>query len=247
MSAERKKQSGSGGSAQVGIVMGSDSDMGVMQSAADVLKEFGVAFEITVASAHRSPQRAAAWAANAPERGIKVIIAGAGHAAHLAGAMAAHTSLPIIGVPIDSSCLQGWDSLLSTVQMPPGIPVATVSIGKSGAKNAGILAAQILALDDSEIARLNKQYLGRSGPTNVIAFPMQQGQFGHINPDLLGDVVISLETTSREANDAGVAIERRFDELLIHGILHLLGFDHDGPPEEAETMVRKEEELLRLL
>ena len=153
MSAEQKKQSGSGGSAQVGIVMGSDSDMGVMQSAADVLKDFGVAFEITVASAHRSPQRAAVWASTAPERGIKVIIAGAGHAAHLAGAMAAHTSLPIIGVPIDSSCLQGMDALLATVQMPPGIPVATMAIGKPGARNAGILAVQILALADAGLSK----------------------------------------------------------------------------------------------
>ena len=138
--------------------MGSDSDMGVMQSAADVLKDFGVAFEITVASAHRSPQRAAVWASTAPERGIKVIIAGAGHAAHLAGAMAAHTSLPIIGVPIDSSCLQGMDALLATVQMPPGIPVATMAIGKSGARNAGILAVQILALADAGLSKKLAEY-----------------------------------------------------------------------------------------
>jgi phosphoribosylamine--glycine ligase len=138
--------------------MGSDSDMGVMQSAADVLKDFGVAFEITVASAHRSPERAAAWASTAPERGIKVIIAGAGHAAHLAGAMAAHTSLPIIGVPIDSSCLQGMDALLATVQMPPGIPVATMAIGKSGARNAGILAVQILALADAGLSEKLQEY-----------------------------------------------------------------------------------------
>ena len=158
MSAEQRKQSGYGGSARVGIVMGSDSDMGVMQSAADVLKDFGVAFEITVASAHRSPQRAAVWASTAPERGIKVIIAGAGHAAHLAGAMAAHTSLPIIGVPIDSSCLQGMDALLATVQMPPGIPVATMAIGKPGARNAGILAVQILALADAGLAEKLQEY-----------------------------------------------------------------------------------------
>ena len=158
MSAEKRKQSDSVGSAQVGIVMGSDSDMGVMQSAADVLKNFGVAFEITVASAHRSPQRAAAWASTAPERGIKVIIAGAGHAAHLAGAMAAHTSLPIIGVPIDSSCLQGMDALLATVQMPPGIPVATMAIGKPGARNAGILAVQILALADAGLSKKLAEY-----------------------------------------------------------------------------------------
>ena len=138
--------------------MGSDSDLGVMQSAADVLKEFGVAFEITVASAHRSPQRAAEWASSARERGVKVIIAGAGHAAHLAGAMAAHTSLPIIGVPIDSSCLQGMDALLATVQMPPGVPVATMAIGKSGARNAGILAVQILALADTVLAQKLEEY-----------------------------------------------------------------------------------------
>jgi phosphoribosylamine--glycine ligase len=158
LSAEQRKQRGSGGSAQVGIVMGSDSDMGVMQRAADVLKDFGVAFEITIASAHRSPQRAAAWASTAPERGIKVIIAGAGHAAHLAGAMAAHTSLPIIGVPIDSSCLQGMDALLATVQMPSGIPVATMAIGKSGARNAGILAVQILALADAGLSEKLQEY-----------------------------------------------------------------------------------------
>ena len=158
MSAEQRQQSGSGGSPQVGIVMGSDSDMGVMQSAAEVLKDFGVAFEITVASAHRSPQRAASWAAAAADRGIKVIIAGAGHAAHLAGAMAAHTSLPIIGVPIDSSCLQGMDALLATVQMPPGIPVATMAIGKPGARNAGILAVQILALADEALAHKLEEY-----------------------------------------------------------------------------------------
>jgi phosphoribosylamine--glycine ligase len=137
--------------------MGSDSDLSVMESASGVLKDFGVAFEITVASAHRSPQRAAEWASSARERGIKIIIAGAGHAAHLAGAMAAHTSLPIIGVPIDSSCLQGMDALLATVQMPPGVPVATMAIGKSGARNAGILAVQILALVDPVLAeRLDK-------------------------------------------------------------------------------------------
>ena len=158
MSTEEKRQSGSREPAQVGIVMGSDSDLGVMESASDVLKDFGVAFEITVASAHRSPQRAAEWASSARERGIKIIIAGAGHAAHLAGAMAAHTSLPIIGVPIDSSCLQGMDALLATVQMPPGVPVATMAIGKSGARNAGILAVQILALADPVLAEKLEKY-----------------------------------------------------------------------------------------
>ena len=157
MSTAEKRPSGPGGPAQVGIVMGSDSDLSVMESASGVLKDFGVAFEITVASAHRSPQRAAEWASSARKRGIQIIIAGAGHAAHLAGAMAAHTSLPIIGVPIDSSCLQGMDALLATVQMPPGVPVATMAIGKSGARNAGILAVQILALADAVLAeRLDK-------------------------------------------------------------------------------------------
>ena len=136
----------------VGIVMGSDSDLAVMEEAAAMLKKFGIPFEMTVASAHRSPERAMRFAATARARGMKVIIAGAGHVAHLAGVLAAHTSLPVIGVPIDSSCLQGLDSLLSTVQMPPGIPVATMALGKSGARNAGILAAQMLALSDPDLA-----------------------------------------------------------------------------------------------
>ena len=135
----------------VGIVMGSDSDLGVMKEAAAILKKFDVPFEITVASAHRSPERAGEFASTARDRGVKVIIAGAGHAAHLAGVMAAHTPLPVIGVPIDSSCLQGLDSLLATVQMPPGIPVATTALGKPGARNAGILAVQMLALSDPEL------------------------------------------------------------------------------------------------
>ena len=152
------------GEPQVGIVMGSDSDLEVMNAAAAILKKFQIPFEITVASAHRSPQRAAEFAASAVRRGLKAIIAGAGHAAHLAGVLAAHTILPVIGVPIDSSCLQGLDALLATVQMPPGIPVATMAIGKSGARNAGILAVQILATADPELrARLEdfKQEMAR--------------------------------------------------------------------------------------
>ena len=150
----KTEQSGAGEKArpQVGIVMGSDSDLGVMEETAAILRKFGIAFEITVASAHRTPRRAAEFAESARDRGIKVIIAGAGHAAHLAGAMAAHTTLPVIGVPIDSSALQGMDALLSTVQMPPGIPVATVAVGKPGAVNAGILAVQILAVSDPALA-----------------------------------------------------------------------------------------------
>lgn len=151
----KKKQSGTReekNQPRVGIVMGSDSDLGVMEETAAMLRKFGIGFEMTVASAHRTPRRAAEFAESARERGIRVIIAGAGHAAHLAGAMAAHTILPVIGVPIDSSALQGMDALLSTVQMPPGIPVATVAVGKPGAVNAGILAAQILAVGDSALA-----------------------------------------------------------------------------------------------
>jgi phosphoribosylaminoimidazole carboxylase PurE protein len=137
--------------AKVGIVMGSDSDLDIMQETAAVLKKFKIPYEMTVASAHRSPQRAGDFAATAKKKGMKVIIAGAGHAAHLAGVLAAHTTLPVIGVPIDSSCLQGLDALLATVQMPPGIPVATMAIGKPGARNAGILAAQIIATADSAL------------------------------------------------------------------------------------------------
>ena len=138
----------------VSIVMGSDSDYSVMEETVAVLKKFDITFEITVASAHRTPEKAAGLSSGAKQRGVKVIIAGAGHAAHLAGVLAAHTTLPVIGVPIDSSCLSGLDSLLSTVQMPPGVPVATVAIGKPGARNAGILAVQILAVSDPELSAM---------------------------------------------------------------------------------------------
>lgn len=142
----------------VGIVMGSDSDLDVMIETVSVLKKFDIPYEITVASAHRTPEKAAKFASTAIDKGMKVIIAGAGHAAHLAGAMAASTTLPVIGVPIDSSALQGFDSLLSTVQMPPGVPVATVAVGKPGAYNAGVLAVQILAVADDGIAEQMKQF-----------------------------------------------------------------------------------------
>ena len=134
------------------VLMGSDSDAPVMQGAMDILKEFGIAAEMTVASAHRSPDRVMRLVREAPGRGVKVFIVGAGAAAHLAGVVAAHTTMPVIGVPIDSSALKGLDALLSTVQMPPGVPVATVSIGKPGPTNAGVLAAQIIALADPRIA-----------------------------------------------------------------------------------------------
>src|SRR5262245_23896625 len=137
--------------AQVGILMGSESDLETMGGAAKVLGELGVAWELRVLSAHRTPEEAAAYAENAEERGVRVIIAGAGLAAHLAGAMVAHTTLPVIGVPIPAGTLGGLDSLLATVQMPPGLPVATVAIG--GAQNAGLLAAAILALADPALAQ----------------------------------------------------------------------------------------------
>ena len=136
----------------VGIVMGSDSDLPVMKIAAEFLKKRGVAYEMTVASAHRTPDRAAEWARTAQQRGLKIIIAGAGMAAHLAGVISSHTDLPVIGVPLDASSLQGMDALLATVQMPPGIPVATMAIGKAGAKNAAVLALRILALNDPDLA-----------------------------------------------------------------------------------------------
>ncbi len=135
-------------SPQIGIVMGSDSDLSVMKSAAEVLEELGISFELAVMSAHRCPDRAAEYAKTAQSRGLKAIIAAAGMAAHLAGAVAANTALPVIGVPIKSS-LDGMDALLATVQMPPGIPVATVAI--DGARNAGILAAQIIGASDPKV------------------------------------------------------------------------------------------------
>jgi 5-(carboxyamino)imidazole ribonucleotide mutase len=148
----------------VAIVMGSDSDLEIMREAAKALEEFGIAYEIDVTSAHRSPARTSEFARAAAGRGIKVIIAGAGGAAHLAGVIAAETTLPVIGVPIPSTALGGLDSLLATVQMPAGIPVATVAIGKAGATNAGILAAQVLAVADEGIAskmKAHKEKLAR--------------------------------------------------------------------------------------
>jgi phosphoribosylamine--glycine ligase len=136
----------------VGIVMGSDSDLPVMKAAADFLKEMGISYEMTVASAHRTPARATEYARTARERGLQVIIAGAGMAAHLAGVLSSHTDVPVIGIPLDASSVQGMDALLATVQMPPGIPVATMGIGKPGAKNGAIFAARMLALNDDTLA-----------------------------------------------------------------------------------------------
>ena len=138
--------------------MGSDSDLNVMQEAVKVLKQFEVPFEIGVYSAHRSPHRTLEYVKSARERGLRLIIAGAGSSAHLAGVTAAETTLPVIGVPIDSSPLSGFDALLSTVQMPPGVPVGTMGVGKSGATNAGFFAVQILALSDDNLARKLAEY-----------------------------------------------------------------------------------------
>ena len=140
------------------IVMGSANDKSLMEGAWKVLSEFGVPYEHVVASAHRTPAKAAELASNAKERGVKLIIAGAGFAAHLGGVLAAHTTLPIIGVPLDSSALSGLDSLLSTVQMPGGIPVATMTIGKAGAKNAGLFAVSVLALSDEGLSKKLEDY-----------------------------------------------------------------------------------------
>ena len=145
----------------VGIVMGSDSDLPVMKEAEKVLNQFHVPYEITLSSAHRSPDRTMRYAKSAEERGLEVIIVGAGAAAHLAGVIASETILPVIGIPIDSSPLKGMDSLLATVQMPGGIPVATMAIGKAGAKNAAILAVQILALKSPHLREALKGYKKR--------------------------------------------------------------------------------------
>ena len=145
----------------VGVVMGSASDREVMEGATEILKVLVIPFETRIISAHRTPEQARQYAETAADRGLEVIIAGAGWAAHLAGFLAAHTTLPVIGVPIDSSPLKGMDALLSTVQMPPGIPVAAVALGKGGAKNAAVLAAEILALKHPAISKQVKHYRER--------------------------------------------------------------------------------------
>jgi len=138
---------------KVSVIMGSDSDLNTMNETVDVLRKFGISHEVKILSAHRSPDMTAKFAKDAEKRGVQVIIAGAGGAAHLAGVIASHTTLPVIGVPMDTKALRGIDSLLSTVQMPAGIPVATVAIGKSGAKNAGILTAQILSINNGKLKK----------------------------------------------------------------------------------------------
>jgi phosphoribosylaminoimidazole carboxylase PurE protein len=146
---------------QVLILMGSESDAPTMKAAADVLRELGVSYEMTVASAHRSPARVERLLADSPARGVQVFIAGAGASAHLAGMVAAHTIKPVIGVPINATPLAGVDALLSTVQMPPGVPVATMAVGTAGAVNAGVLAAQMIALGDPDLASRLEAYKAR--------------------------------------------------------------------------------------
>ena len=143
---------------KVGILMGSKSDAGDMEAAAAILEEFEVPYDMKVRSAHRTPQETADYVQSAESRGIQVLIAGAGFAAHLAGALAAHSTLPIIAVPLDSSPLQGLDSLLSSVQMPQGVPVACMTIGKAGAVNAALFAIQILSVSDTQLAEKFKEY-----------------------------------------------------------------------------------------
>ncbi|MFZ1539005.1 MAG: 5-(carboxyamino)imidazole ribonucleotide mutase [Chromatiaceae bacterium] len=163
--------------ALVGIIMGSDSDLGVMRAAAEVLRELEVPCEMTIASAHRTPKRVIEYAEGARARGIKVIIAGAGGAAHLAGVAAALTPLPVIGVPVKSASLSGQDSLLSMVQMPPGVPVATVAI--DGARNAGILAAQMIATGDT--ALMDRLLAFKQGLEAVVLAKAERLERGELN------------------------------------------------------------------
>lgn len=143
---------------RVGVIMGSRSDLPTMENAVEMLKRFGVDYEVKIVSAHRTPELMFEYAKSAKERGIKVIIAGAGGAAHLPGMVSSLTPLPVIGVPVQSKAMSGLDSLLSIVQMPGGIPVGTVAIGNSGAKNAGILASEIIALMDEEVAKKVEEF-----------------------------------------------------------------------------------------
>ena len=145
----------------VSVVMGSDSDLPVMEEAVKVLTEFAVPHELYLTSAHRTPERTTAFARSAAKRGVRIIIVGAGAAAHLAGVIASQTLLPVIGIPIDATSLKGMDALLATVQMPGGIPVATMAIGKAGAKNAALFAVRILALDDAGLQKKLQAYIHR--------------------------------------------------------------------------------------
>ena len=157
----------------IGIVMGSTSDWETMKAAAKVLEEFGVPYEAKAMSAHRTPHAVAEWATNAQKSGKKAIIAAAGGAAHLAGVVAAHTTLPVLGVPMPSKHLQGLDSLLSTVQMPKGIPVATFAIGEAGAGNAALFAVALLALSDKEMAKKLDEFRRKQTETVLKAAPLK--------------------------------------------------------------------------
>ena len=157
----------------IGIVMGSSSDWETMKAAAKMLEDFGVAYEAKAMSAHRTPHEVAAWAEGAAARGMKAIIAAAGGAAHLAGVVAAHTTLPVLGVPMPSGHLQGLDSLLSTVQMPKGIPVATFAIGEAGAANAALFAVAILAVTDKAIARKLHDFRAKQTEAVLKAAPLK--------------------------------------------------------------------------
>ncbi len=152
-----KKESGP----VVGVLMGSDSDLPIMKEAMEILRTFEVPYELYLTSAHRTPERTAKYAREAEKRGMKILIVGAGAAAHLAGVIASHTKLPVIGVPIDATSLGGLDALLSTVQMPGGIPVATMAVGKAGARNAGLMACRILALGDRSVGRKLEGYISK--------------------------------------------------------------------------------------
>ena len=157
----------------IGIVMGSSSDWETMKAAAKVLEEFGVRYEAKAMSAHRTPQAVAEWASSAQKNGMKAIIAAAGGAAHLAGVVAAHTTLPVLGVPMPSKHLGGLDSLLSTVQMPKGIPVATLAIGEAGAANAGLFAVAILALSDSSLDKKLSEFRAKQTDAVLKAPPLK--------------------------------------------------------------------------
>jgi len=157
----------------IGIVMGSSSDWETMQAAAKMLEDFGVPYEARAMSAHRTPRALAEWAETAQKRGLKAIIAAAGGAAHLAGVVAAHTTLPVLGVPMPSKHLQGLDSLLSTVQMPKGIPVATFAIGEAGAANAALFAVALLALSDSKLHQKLSEFRTRQTDAVLKAAPLK--------------------------------------------------------------------------
>jgi phosphoribosylaminoimidazole carboxylase PurE protein len=162
----------------VGILMGSDSDLPTMQEAVKILQDFGVPLEVRICSAHRTPDRLARYARQVEARGLRVLIAGAGGAAHLAGVLAAHVTVPVIGVPMEAGPLNGLDALLSTVQMPSGIPVATVAIGRAGARNAALLAVQILALTERRLQRKLRDYRARMA--TEVATKDRKVQSGHV-------------------------------------------------------------------